>query len=186
MRASIHILYILITKMPPCELMMNESTSKISKTIIENLSLTWEMYSDAINNIPDEHWQTGEIDYLIPARLILHVLETLDGYSTTASDKFTLGYRFNLNWKTASAEQLPNKSQLNICLSEVKKKTERWINGLKDADFHSPEFMFPWTGTTTLGRILYSLEHCRQHLGELNGELRRRGLPRIKWTSFRT
>jgi hypothetical protein len=35
-----------------------------------------------------------------------------------------------------------------------------------------------------LGRVLYLLEHCRQHFGELNAELRRRGLPRIKWRTF--
>ena len=171
--------------MSPSDLVMNESTSKISEAIIENLSLTWEMHSDAINNIPDEHFRTGEIEYLIPARLILHGIETLDRYSTTAPDKFTRGYRFNISWQTAQVEQLPDKSQLNTYLNEVKEKTESWIKRLEDSDFHEPESMFPWTGTTTLVRVLYSLEHCRQHLGELNGELRRRGLPRIKWKSFR-
>jgi hypothetical protein len=164
---------------------MVEASTKINESIIENLSLTWQMYSDAINNIPDEEWRTGEINYLIPARQILHGIETLDYYSSTAPDVFNHGYRFKIDWQTASAKQLPGKAQLNIYLDEVKEKMETWIKGLDDDEFHSPERLFPWTGSTMLGRVLYSLEHSRHHLGELNGELRRRGLPRIKWSYFK-
>ena len=164
---------------------MVKSSSKISESIIENLTLTWQMYMEAINNIPSVEWNTGEIDYLIPARQILHGIETLDYYSTTAPDVFKHGHRFNLDWQRASPELLPNKSQLRTYLYEVKEKMESWIKCLDDEAFHSPELMFPWTGSTLLGRVLYSLEHSRHHLGELNGELRRRGLPRIKWSSFK-
>jgi hypothetical protein len=164
---------------------MVEASTKISESIIENLSLTWQMYSDAINNIPDEEWRTGEISYLIPARQILHGIETLDYYSSTSPDVFTHGYRFNLDWQRASAIQLPDKAQLHTYLNEVKEKMENWIKGINDDMFHYPERLFPWTGSTLLGRVLYSLEHSRHHLGELNGELRRRGLPRIKWSYFK-
>ena len=165
--------------------MLIEVSFKISESIIENLSLTWQMYMEAINNIPDDEWKTGEIDYLIPARQILHGIETLDYYLTTAPDVFVHDYRFNLDWYRASAEQLPNKTQLNTYLGEVKEKMETWIKSLDDEMFHGPEKMFPWTGSSLLGRILYSIEHSRHHLGELNGELRRRGLPRVKWSYFK-
>ena len=164
---------------------MVEASTRISESIIENLSLTWQMYNEAINKIPDEEWKTGEIDYLIPARQILHGIETLDFYSTTAPDVYTHGYRFNLDWQRASADQLPSKDQLFTYLDEVKEKMETWINGLDDELFHSPEQLYPWTGSTLMGRVLYSLEHSRHHLGELNGELRRRGLSRIKWSYFK-
>jgi hypothetical protein len=166
-------------------MMIDKPTSKISESIIENLSLTWEMYSEAINSIPNLHWRTGEIDYLIPARLILHALETLDFYSTASPDKYTHGYRFKVDRKTARPRQLPTKAQLDAYLGEVKAKTESWLKGLEDKDLLSPESEFPWTGSTVLCRVLYSLEHCRQHFGELNAELRIRGLPRIKWRTFR-
>jgi len=165
--------------------MLIEASFKISESIIENLSLTWQMYREAINNIPDDEWKTGEIDYLIPARQLLHGIETLDYYLTTAPDVFVHDYRFNIDWQRASADQLPNKTQLNTYLDEVKEKMETWIKSLDDERFHGPEKMFPWTGSSLLGRILYSLEHSRHHLGELNGELRRRGLPRIKWSYFK-
>jgi hypothetical protein len=165
--------------------MVDESTWKISESIIENLSLTWEMYSDAINSIPNEHWKTGEIDYLIPARLILHAIETLDFYSSTSPDNYARGHRFKIDRKKVSSRQLPSKAQLQTYLNEVEKKTVSWLKGLEDKAFLSPELEFPWTGSTVMGRVLYSLEHCRQHFGELNAELRRRGLPRIKWKTFK-
>ena len=164
--------------------MVDQHASKISESIIENFSLTWEMYSEAIDSIPYEHWRTGEIDYLIPARLMLHAVETIDFYSNKSPNDFKHGYRFKIDGKTASPNQLPSKDQLRTYLEEVRDKTESWLRGLSDEDFLSHESEFPWTGSTVLGRVLYLLEHCRQHFGELNAELRRRGLPRIKWRTF--
>ena len=130
-------------------------------------------------------WRIGEFDYLIPARLILHALETLDFYSSKSPDNFTHGYRFKIDRKTAKPEQLPSKAQLRTYLKEVEEKTVSWLRDLVYKDFLSPELEFPWTGSTVLCRVLYSVEHCRQHFGELNAELRRRQLPRIKWKTFR-
>ena len=164
---------------------MVDASSRISESIIENLSLTWQMYREAINSIPEEEWNTGEIDYLIPARLILHGLEVLDYYSISTPEISIQGFQFELDDHLIPAEQLPNQSQMSQYLVDVKEKLESWVKGLDDESFHSPETEFPWTGSTLLGRLLYSLEHSRHHLGELNGELRRRGLPRVKWSSFK-
>lgn len=152
---------------------------------MENISLTWIMYEDVIKNIPTIHWATGKDDYLIPARLMLHSLETIDFYTSTSPGDFSHGYRFHLDTRNASPDQLPSKDLLGVYLDEVKAKTESWLNGLDNEDFLAPETEFPWTGSTVLGRVLYLLEHSRQHLGELNAELRRRGMPRIKWRTFR-
>ena len=40
----------------------------VSEALLEAYALIWEMYDDAIENIPEEHWRTGEIDYLIPPK----------------------------------------------------------------------------------------------------------------------
>ena len=140
------------------------------------------MYREAINNIPEKEWKSGEIDYLIPARLILHGLETLDYYSTATPEISIKEIQFKLDDQKTPAEQLPNQTLMNQYLDDVKDKLENWIKGLDDESFHSPETDFPWTGSTLHGRLLYSFEHSRHHIGELNGELRRRGLPRVKWS----
>jgi hypothetical protein len=162
-----------------------EVSSRISESIIENFSLTWQMYKEAINNIPEEEWRTGEIDYLIPARLILHGLEVLDYYSPTTPEIGIQGYQFKLDDQKIPAKQLPSQAQMDQYLEGVREKLETWIKDIDDESFHSSETRFPWTGSTLHGRLLYSLDHSRHHIGELNGELRRRGLPRIKWSYFK-
>ena len=163
---------------------MAETSSHISEAIIENLSLTWQMYEVAINTMPENEWRAGETDYLIPARLILHGLEVLDYYSPLTPQVRIQGYQFKLDDQKIPPEQLPTQEQMGEYLVNVKKKLESWIKDLDDEAFRCPETRFPWTGSTLLGRLLYSLEHSRHHLGELNAELRMRGLPRIKWTTI--
>jgi hypothetical protein len=158
---------------------------KISKSVVENFSLTWLMLENALETIPDHHWATGENNYLIPARLMLHTIETIDFYTNKSPNDYSHGHWFNLDTKKSSPDQLPDKNQLKKYLAVVKEKTESWLKVLDDEDFLAQEIEFPWTGSSLLGRVLYLLEHCRQHIGELNAELRRRNLPRIKWRTFR-
>jgi hypothetical protein len=39
----------------------------------------------------------------------------------------------------------------------------------------------PWTGGTRLDRAIYSLRHSQHHLGQINAELRRKGVSRGEW-----
>ena len=139
------------------------------------------MYQDLVNNISDEHWKTGDIEYLTPAKLAYHVLDCADFYTEPKPKEYVWGHRFNIDWKKVTPEQLPTKEQTKTYLEELMKKVNNWLQGLSDSDLLSPEKTFPWTGKTKLGRAIYLLVHCRQHIGEINAELRRRGLPRIKW-----
>lgn len=66
-------------------------------------------------------------------------------------------------------------------LNEVRAKTYDWLNSFNDEDFLVPDSVNEWTGKGRLGRALYLLSNLRQHMGELNAELRHRGIPRVKW-----
>lgn len=163
---------------------MGEEKHPIAESLLESLSLTWDMYDDAIKEIPDEHWRTGEIDYLIPARLIYHVLEAADYYTRPNSKGYPRGHRFGADWQSATPEQLPDKGDTRDYLEDVRAQVESWVLDMGDEGLLAPEEDYTWTGSTLLGRSLYMLAHCRQHLGEINAELRRRGLPRIKWRTL--
>lgn len=141
------------------------------------------MYDDALENIPEEHWRAGEIDYLIPARQVYHAVETADFYSDISPDDFPLGQRFDGGCFDSPPEELPTREQVREYHDEVRMKVTDWIRGLDAPGILAREKSFPWTGSVVLGRVLYLLGHYRQHFGELNAELRRRGLPRIKWTT---
>lgn len=154
----------------------------IGESLVDAFKRNWDMYHDAVTNIPDERWRTSDIPYLTPARIVYHVLECVDYYSNPTSEGYVWGHRFNIDWeKNVTPEQWPTKEQTKIYLEEMMKKFDGWLQGLSDSDLLSPEKAFPWTGKTTLGRALYLLVHCRQHMGEINAELRRNELPRIEW-----
>ena len=153
----------------------------INKALIDAFKRNWKMYQDAVQNIPDRHWKTGDIEYLIPARIVYHVLECADFYTNPTPKEFIWGHRFNIDYEKAPAEQMPTKEQTKIYLKEMIEKVDNWLNESSDSNTLSTEKEFPWTGKTKLGRAIYLLVHCRQHLGEINAELRRRQLPRIQW-----
>lgn len=60
----------------------------IRKPVIDAFKRNWSMYQDAVMNIPGEHWRTGDIEYLIPSRLVYHVLECADFYSNSTPEGF--------------------------------------------------------------------------------------------------
>ena len=91
---------------------MTEKAHTISESIIENMSLTWKMFEDVFKRIPDSQWRTGENDYLIPARLMLLTIETIDFYSSISPDNYEHNYRFRIDTDRVAPELLPNKRQL--------------------------------------------------------------------------
>lgn len=156
----------------------------MGEALLEAFKLIWEMYDDALENIPGEHWSTGEIDYLIPARQVYHAVETADFYSRDSPEDFPWGQRFDGRCFDFPPEELPTRERAQEYHDEVRVKVTDWIRGLDALGILARERSFPWTGSVVLGRVLYLLGHYRQHLGELNAELRRRGLPRVEWRTY--
>lgn len=158
--------------------------TSIGEALIEAFKLIWEMYDEALATVPEEHWRAGEIDYLIPARQVYHAVETADFYSGASPNDFPWGQRFDCGCFDSPPEELPTREQAREYHDEVRMKVTDWIRDLDAPEILAREKSFPWTGSVVLGRALYLLGHYRQHFGELNAELRRRGLPRIKWTTY--
>jgi hypothetical protein len=134
-----------------------------------------------VRRFPAEQWRGGEIDYLIPARLALHVIEAAEFYSGDSPEEFRWGSRFGVNCERTPPEQLPDQEAMLRYLDEVQARVETWLRGLTDADLLLPGQAFPWTGRCVLDRAIYVLRHTHQHIGEMNAELRRRGCPRAQW-----
>ncbi len=164
--------------------MDEDSVMSISESLLESFKLIWEMYDEALETVPEEHWRAGEIDYLIPARQVYHAIQTGDFYSGETPDDFPWGHRFDGGCFDTPPDKLPTKEQAREYHDEIREKVTDWIRGSGDAGLLSREESFPWTGSVVLGRVLYLLGHYRQHFGEINAELRRRELPRIKWKTY--
>ena len=102
----------------------------IGEALLEAFKLIWEMYDEALENIPGEHWRAGEIDYLIPARQVYHAVETADFYSGTSPDDFPWGQRFDGGCFDSPPEELPTREQAREYHDEVRMKVTDWIRGL--------------------------------------------------------
>ena len=157
------------------------SSNTISVSLMDQFARAWGMLREAVQHFPAEQWRSGEVDYLVPARLAIHVIEAGEFYAGDTPEGFRWGSRFGVDWEGSPADQFPSQEEVLTYLEEIQVRVEAWLGGLHDADFLAPEAAFPWTGKTVLDRAIYVLKHHHQHLGEMNAELRRRNLPRSQW-----
>ena len=155
----------------------------INDSLLEAFDLTWQVYEKAFSVIPDEEWSKGEIEYLTPSRIIYHAIETAEWYSGESRD-FEWGHLTGTGPEDSTAEDLPSKEKLLDYHELVKKRITERLESMSDEELLSEETVFKWTGSTKLSRFLYVLSHYRNHFGEINAELRHRGLDRVKWTTF--
>ena len=137
---------------------------------------------DVLASVPEDQWKAGSTPPLVPARLLYHILSGTEVYArSTSYEAYLLERRFPEDWQLMQADALPDRSTSLACVDVMEKQTVRWLNELADEGLLSSDEGFPWTGSSKLGRALYLLRHTQNHIGELNSELRRRGLARGKW-----
>ena len=158
----------------------------VVEAVERQLEATWKQWLKAIDDIPVEHWRTGPVDYLIPARHSLHVINTVEGYcreEQPASWNGLLAAHFGreLDWEGTPAAELPDQQEQRGYLEAVRGKVRQWLQDKEDADLLAPQQAFPWTGPNLLSRLIYVIRNSQDHTGQLNAELRRRGLPRSTW-----
>ena len=63
----------------------------------------------------------------------------------------------------------------------MKAEVATWLATLDDAALLKETSPGDWRGNCLLDLAMYLLRHSQHHLGELNAELRRRGIERPKW-----
>ena len=142
----------------------------------------WKTLRDLIANIPDEQWMTGELVHLLPGRLVYHILAGTEVYArSTSYEEYKSHQVFALDWQVAPSEQLPSRQKTITYIEDMDKVVDGWLDSIGDEGLLSLNEGFEWTGSRKIGRAVYLLRHTQNHIGELNSELRRRGLNRGKW-----
>lgn len=155
------------------------SNKDISSVVYDQCRRALSMFRSAVVMFPAEEWRKGEIDYLRPAGVAYHVVETLDFYfSDQPPDNFGWGSRFGVDWENKDSERLPEQGEIISYLDEMEDKFQQW---LKKADLMAAETVYPWTGSLMLGRVVYVARHIQHHVSELSLELTRRGLQSPEW-----
>ncbi len=160
----------------------NKMQTCITEDLIEQFKRTWRTLREIVEKTPEAEWKAGSDNYLIPARLTYHILFTADLYATPMSyEEYKPHRTYKLNWETAKPEELPSREMMMVYIGNTEKKVNGWIQELGSEGLLKEQDDYDWTGKTPLGRALYILRHNQNHIGEINAELRRRGLEGGKW-----
>jgi hypothetical protein len=155
------------------------SQDVLAQAMLDQVRRALTMFREATQAFPAEEWRAGDLDYLRPAGVAYHVVETIDFYGGDQSaDQFPWGARFGVSWEDARSERLPLQQQVLAYLDDVEAELEMW---LVSADLSAPEQAFPWTGPIQLARAAYVLRHTQHHVAEMSLELTRRGYPAPAW-----
>lgn len=155
--------------------------ARLTEVVKEQYAAAWSLLSDAATALDIDAWRrTGPGD-LVPARLVVHILETADYYVAPDLASFEWGARFGIDWETARPDELPRKATLIAYQSEVQRRCAQWIDHLGDDGLLAPDGVFHDEGMSHLDRALYVLRHTHHHLGELFALLREWGIPRPGW-----
>ncbi len=135
---------------------------------------------DALSHLDDQQWRTGEIEFLVPARQTYHLLELADFFVSDGPDRFKWN-PLGIPDVASFPDQFPSQDKMLAYLALVEERVAAWLTSRSDPDLLGPNPVFHWTGPTLLDHAVYSLRHAQHHVGLLNSELRRRGLPRGEW-----
>lgn len=157
-------------------------SQQVVNELKEQFRRQWAALRGLLVSLPAGQWRNGEITPLVPARLLYHILSGTEVYArSTSYEEYKANQQFSLDWQMALVEGLPDEQAALGHIGRMERQVEGWLDSLGDDGLMAPDPGFPWTGTIKLGRAMYLLRHTQNHLGELNSELRRRGLPRGKW-----
>jgi len=155
--------------------------TEIAASFKRQFDRMWKMLSEAIEKCPRDQWKKAPTHpFFVPSRLAYHVIEAVDFYAGDSPEQFTAGERLGVGWRTAELENLASKDATLEYLRDTRREMAARLQNLSDTDFFGPN-PFPGRGKNLLELMAYTLRHSQHHLGQLNGELKRRGLQPARW-----
>lgn len=154
--------------------------SATGEVIANQFARAWAMLRTIITECPATQWQSpssANDPFFVPARHALHVVETVDYYTSDSPNDYSWGHRFGVDWETAPAENLPAKEDLLAWADEIGGHLQL---KLRHIPVSAPS-AFPWTGDSVAEHWVYVLRHTQHHVAVLSTILRMRGLPPATW-----
>jgi len=153
----------------------------LTQVVRDQFDAAWSLLADTIVAFDDASWRRAGPGDLVPARLIVHILETADYYTHPDLGSYKWGARFGIDWEAAQTGELPDKRDLIAYLDDVRRKVAGWTGHLGDDGLLAPDEDFQDEGMCALDRGLYVLRHTHHHVGELFALLKEWNLPRPGW-----
>lgn len=149
----------------------------IGEVVARQFDRVWGTLRAALSRLSEQQYRASDCEWLAPIRQAYHIVETAEFYTAARIEDGSPP----LDWDTGPCDALPSKAQLLQYLDRVQPAVRAWLTTCSDEAFLSQEADFNNSGGTRLDRALCSLRHAQHHLGQINAELRRRGLERGAW-----
>ncbi len=146
---------------------MGLETDRLVACVKDQFARVWDTWDALVRSIPDEAWSRGDIDYLIPARHLVHVVVFADAFiGEIPLDGYDGLQLFGVGEWGTPPEQLPSRETALDRLAAIRKVVDDQLMTLGAVDLLAPETTHPWTGQTRLDKM--------------NAELVRRGSDGVK------
>jgi hypothetical protein len=149
-----------------------------AEAVADQCVRTMTMLREAVSTFPEEEWTRGDTNYQRPAGLALHIAQTIAMYSAQKPGESLEDPLMQVHWENPDPGVFPDRTTFLDFLDRVEQKLALL---LKETNLESAEDQFPWTGSTKLSRILYTLRHTQHHLADMAMELARRGMQPPDW-----
>jgi hypothetical protein len=147
--------------------------SEIRKVLIRQFDRMWDMLRQAIDNIPDDHWNDENQEWLY-SKVAYNIIVTADFYSRDTHEGFDWEKQ-RIKFKDYSAKE----QQLSF-LEAIKLKVANRLEKFTVQELMAKDG-FHWF-YSRLEKFLYLLRHNAHHIGELAHMLRIWRAERVKWT----
>lgn len=162
--------------------MVEKGTTDLVSILRSQWARVWDMWEEAVRTIPDDEWTKGDINYLIPARQMIHTLICADVFTADILlDQYDPTKMFGGEPWAMPLEELPTREMALAKLASIRTDVAERLAGLDDSALLEPEQVHPWAGQTRACKMLYVLRHTQHHLGEINAELSRRNIKASMW-----
>ena len=150
----------------------------MSRTLTQDLHQQFQrtagMVRGVIQEFDEDQWRAGISWFLIPARLSLHLIESLEVYFTPKSDyedkgRFPFGRGYgDVPWWEIPDEKLPSQEDILAYLGEIEDLIAKTFDSLDDTAMSAAFTDLDFSGQTLAGHYAYALRHTMHHQGQLS------------------
>ena len=170
--------------------------NRIAEQLVKQFDRSWEMLTQAIENVPDEKWTDSVENVNIPwsetkgknvwyfSNRVFHIIQTVEFYARDDPNDFKWGGRIGgIDWKSESPEETASrimKKDMLEYLSETKGSLSKKLSSFSDDELFEQDGFSEWQ-TSRFAKFIYTLRHSMWHIGELGRAMRDCNCERINW-----
>ena len=157
-----------------------ERRESIAEELIFQYDNLFHVLSVTVRPLSHKQWTSGATPARTPVRLACHIAGSCDAYAT--GEGMICERRFGAPIDSLDADLahdlLPTTRQVLAYIDEVRGRVHEWLGSKSNQDLLGPTPDPGWSqrGWTTLGHTIYVLRHGTLHLGQLQAELKARGI----------